>query len=384
VSVSWALLHVGFYERNEIIDTPRYQHFGDSMARGEVPYRDFEVEYPPGALPVFAFPSLTTPDDYRSWFEALMWACAVATVACVAITLIAVGATRERTFAAVAFVALAPLALGSVVLTRYDYWPAALVAASLAAFAFRRSKLGFGVLALAVTAKIYPLVLLPLALLLVRRREGMREAVAGLAVFTAVIALVVIPFLVIDAGGLVESVKGQLERPLQIESLGSAVLLAAHQLGWYEVTVVHGSGSQNLGGSLPDTFAGIHGVAQVAAVAGAWALFAVGARTRGAFLAASAATVVGFVAFAKVLSPQFLIWLIPLVPLVLGRIGVIATTLLAVALVTTQLFFPYRYWDVVSLENSTWLVFVRDVLLVALFAVLLVAIRRERAEPRSA
>jgi hypothetical protein len=354
------------------------------MLRGEVPYRDFEVEYPPGALPVFAFPSLTTADEYRSWFEALMWACAVATVAFVALTLVAVGATRERTFAAVAFVGLAPLALGSVVLTRYDYWPTALVAASLAAFAFRRSKLGFGVLAVAVTAKIYPLVLLPLAFLLVRRRENMREAVAGLALFAGVIVLVAAPFFVLDAGGLVESVKGQLERPLQIESLGSALLLAAHQLGWYEATIVSGSGSQNIAGSLPDSVAIMQGVAQVAALLATWALFAVGARTRAAFLAASAASVVGFVAFAKVLSPQFLVWLIPLVPLVLGRIGVIAATVLAAALVTTQLWFPFRYWDVVALGNATWLVLARDALLVVLFALLLVAIRRERAEPRSA
>jgi uncharacterized membrane protein len=383
VTVSWALLHVGFYERNEIIDTPRYQQFGDAMTRGEVPYRDFGVEYPPGSLPVFLLPSLTTGDEYRSWFETLMWACAVATVAFVGLTLIAVGATTERLFGAVAFVALAPLALGSVVLTRYDHWPAALVAASVAAFAFGRSKLGFAVLALAVTAKIYPLVLLPLALLLVQRRRGSREALAGLAVFTAVVALVVVPFLVLGADGLIESVKGQLERPLQIESLGSALLLAAHRLGWYEASVFHGSGSQNLGGSLPESVAAVQVIAQVAAVAGAWALFAVGGRTRAAFLAASAASVVGFVAFAKVLSPQFLIWLIPLVPLVLGRLGVLASTLLAAALVTTQLFFPYRYWSVVALESPAWLVLVRDALLVALFAVLLVAIRRERAEPRS-
>lgn len=382
--MSWALLHVGFYDRNEIIDTPRYQDFGDAMMSGQVPYRDFGVEYPPGALPVFVLPSLGAEHNYRSWFEVLMWVCAVATVAFVALALTAVEATRERIFGAVAFVALAPLALGSVVLTRFDYWPAALVAAALAAFVFGRSKLGFAVLGLAVTAKIYPLVLLPLALLLVRRRQGSREALLGLACFAAVLALVVVPFLVIDAGGLIDSVGGQLERPLQIESLGSSLLLAAHQLGLYEATVVHSHGSQNLGGPVPDAFASVHALVQLAAIAGTWILFARGHVSRAGFLAAAAASVVAFVAFAKVLSPQFLIWLVPVVPLVLGRIGVIAAGLLAVALVTTQLFFPYRYWSVVSLENDAWLVVVRNALLIALFAVLLVAIRREREEPRSA
>jgi len=44
-----------------------------------------------------------------------------------------------------------------------------------------------------------------------------------------------------------------------------------------------------------------------------------------------------------------------------------------------------RYWDVVALEPAGWLVLVRDVLLVALFAVLLAALaRREPGAPRSA
>jgi Glycosyltransferase family 87 len=354
------------------------------MLRGEVPYRDFDVEYPPGALPVFVLPSLGPSQSYRSWFEALMWVCAVATVAFVALALTAVDATRERLFGAVAFVALAPLLLGSVVLTRYDYWPAALVAGALAAFLFGRSKLGFGMLGLAAAVKIYPLVLLPPALLLVGRRQGSREALLGLAAFAGVVALVVVPFLVIDAGGLLDSLQSQLERPLQIESLGSSLLLAAHQLGFYDATVVNSHGSQNLGGSVPDAAAGIQAFVQLVAIVGAWILFASGHVGRAGFLAAAAASTVAFAAFAKVLSPQFLIWLVPVVPLVLGRIGVLASGLLAAALVTTQAFFPYRYWSVVAFENATWLVLLRDVLLVALFVVLLVAIRREREEPRSA
>ena len=43
-------------------DVPLYQSFGDRMADGAVPYRDFRVEYPPGALPAFLLPSLVAPD----------------------------------------------------------------------------------------------------------------------------------------------------------------------------------------------------------------------------------------------------------------------------------------------------------------------------------
>ena len=252
VSLSWALLHVGFYERNQIIDTPVYQQYGDAMMSGEVPYRDFAVEYPPAALPVFVLPSLGAGDDYRGLFEIVMWICAAAAVAFVAQALVAVGAGRARTIAAVSFVALAPLALGSVVLTRFDFWPAALTAAALAFFLSGRERVALGVLGLAVAAKVYPVVLLGPALVLLWRREGSRQALAGLGVFAAVIAVAVIPFALIAPGGLVDSVQAQLGRPLQIESLGASLLLAAHRLGVYDATVVSSSGSQNLSGALPN------------------------------------------------------------------------------------------------------------------------------------
>jgi hypothetical protein len=383
LAVSWALLHVGFFERNQIVDTPVYQSFGDAMTSGEVPYRDFSVEYPPAALPAFALPSLGAVEDYRTLFELLMWTCATATVALVAVALNAVGVTTARLFGAVAFVGLAPLALGSVVLTRYDLWPAALTAGGVAALVAGRHRLGIAALGAGAAAKVYPLVLLPIAIVWVWRRHGRREALASLGLFTAVLAAAVVPFAVLAPDGLADSIRGQLGRPLQIESLGAAVLLVAHQLGLYEPTVVSSSGSQNLAGALPDAFATVQSVVQALAVVAVWALFTRVRPTTDTLLAASAAALAAFVAFGKVLSPQFLIWLIPVVPLVAGAVGAAASGLLAGALVATQLWFPSRYWDVVGLSATGWLVLARDVLLAALFALLLTAIRRERAGLRT-
>jgi len=59
--LAWTLLHVGFYKHKQVIDTPVYQRYGNAIADGKVPYRDFAVEYPPGALPMFALPGLAEP-----------------------------------------------------------------------------------------------------------------------------------------------------------------------------------------------------------------------------------------------------------------------------------------------------------------------------------
>src|SRR5439155_19896445 len=118
-----------------------------------------------------------------------------------------------------------------------------------------RESLGLGVLGLATAAKLYPAVLLPVALVWVARRRGARAAALTFAIFAAVLAFVILPFAILSPGGVADSLTQQLGRPLQIESLGSAILLAAHRLGAYQPTVVSTHGSQNLAGSLPDALA---------------------------------------------------------------------------------------------------------------------------------
>jgi hypothetical protein len=383
LTISWGLLHVGFWGRNPIIDTPVYQGYGEKMLDGEVPYRDFAVEYPPGALPVFVLPALAAEKDYGSAFELVMWICAGAAIVFLTTTLSALGADAARLFAATALAGLAPLLLGSVVLSRFDFWPVALTMGALAALVFGRDHLSLGVLGAATAAKLWPAVLLPLVVVWLYRKRGKREALVGLGVFVAVIAVIVLPFLILSPGGLAHSLTTQLGRPLQIESLGSSLLLAAHQLGLYAPRVDSTHGSQNLSGALPDAFAALQTVLQAAALVAVWIAFARGRTERERLLCAATAAVVAFVAFGKVLSPQFLIWLIPLVPLVAGGTGVIACWFFAAALLTTQIWFPHRYWDVVDLRAVGLLVLLRDLLLVALFAVLLRAIRPGSAEARS-
>ena len=103
---AWGLLHVGFYTRDQVVDTPIYQRYGDAMAEGQVPYRDFALEYPPGALPVFVLPSLAADRGdqvgYERAFEVLMWLCGAGLLAAMVGVLDGLGATPRRAAGALA------------------------------------------------------------------------------------------------------------------------------------------------------------------------------------------------------------------------------------------------------------------------------------------
>lgn len=376
--VSWGLLHTGWYDEDEIVDIPVYEQYGNAIESGAVPYRDIRLEYPPGALPAFALPALLSDDHegFRDVFEWLMAACGVAAVLLAAVALAGLDASRGRTAAALALVAGFPLLLGSVVLTRFDLYPAALVAGALAALVHRRDRLGFGLLGAAVVVKLYPAVLLPLAAAYVWRRRGRREALVCLGVAAGVVALAFLPFLLVAPDGVAHSIGRQLSRPLQLESLGAALYLAAHHLLGLDVEMRSGHGSQNLHAAGTGVAAVLLSLVQLAALVWIW-LRRPGSAEE--LVRWSAAALVVFVALGKVLSPQFLIWLVPVVPLVAGLRGLRASALLAGGLVLTQLWFPSRYWDLareLDLLPSV-LVLARDLVLVALLVVLLAGSSRD-------
>ena len=376
--LSWAALHAAWYDDEEIVDIPVYASYGNAIEDGAVPYRDIRPEYPPGALPAFVLPALASGDEqgFRDAFEWLMALFGVATVLLAAVTLRGLGASRKRTAAALALAAAFPLLIGSVVLTRFDLYPAALVLAALAALVHGRDRLGLGLLGAAVAVKLYPAVLVPVALGYVWRRRGRREALACLAVCAGVVALVFLPFLVVAPDGVAHSLGRQLSRPLQLESLGSALYLAAHHLLGLDVEMRSGHGSQNLHATGTGVAAVLLTLVQLAALAWIWLRRPA---TRAGLVRWSAAALVAFVALGKVLSPQFLIWLVPAVPLVAAA-G--PSLLLAAGLVLTQLWFPSRYWDLARELDPlpSGIVLARDLVLVGLLVILL---RRPRERARS-
>jgi len=365
-----------------ISDVPVYERYGDAIQRGSVPYRDFRPEYPPGALAAFVAPSLVSNGrvGYARAFGVEM---ALFGAACVLFTFLALrtlGATGARLFVGTAVPAAAPLLLGPLVLTRFDLYPAALVAAALAAFVAGRDRLGGGVLGAAIAVKLFPAVLLPVAVAWTWKRRGRRQALVVLAICVGVAAAVFLPFVAIAPDGVAWSIWRQLGRPLQIESFGAAVLLALHQLGM-PLGWSSSHGSQNLTGTVAAVASVATSIAQAGVLLWIWERYARrAAPSPAAFVCACAASLVAFVALGKVISPQFLIWLLVGVVLVGGRRTWPAVALLVVACILTRGWFPYRYWSLVFTFDPlvSWLVLARDLTLLALLAVVVRPVR-ERA-----
>jgi uncharacterized membrane protein len=349
----WGLVHLGFWSNGALVDWPTYRNYGDAIwNHGFVPYRDFAVEYPPGAIAMFILPSA-----FHNYAAAFAWEMA----GCGLVLIAVVTAIRP---AAAFYVALAPVLAGSLILSRFDLWPALLTVAALAALLRERHRLGWGLLGAAVAAKLWPLVLVPLVLAWSYRAGRIRAALVGLAV----VAAAFVPFAIVAPHGVWDSLRGQASRPLQIESLGASLFTA-----FGHPTVISSHGSQNVAGH--GGVAAFFALLQIAVLIALWVAFARGPATGDRLLRYSAASVCAFIAFGKVLSPQFLLWLIPLVPLVRGRRGLAATGLLTMALVLTQVWFPRHYWDYVYVFHNAGAVVARNLTLVALLVVLVWPVR---------
>ena len=365
----WSLAHHLAAQHKLLVDTPVYERYGDKVVQGQVPYRDFRPEYPPLSLPTFILPSLVAGRHHRAeytrWFDREMAVCAV-------LVLLGVALITTRP-AALGLVATAPVLLGPVVLTRFDYWPTALAVLALAAFLRSRLTTAAILLGAAIGAKLWPAAIAPILFFHLWRTRGPRVAAVFGAVVAAVVVAVFVPFAIIAPEGIRYSLHRQLGRPIQIESLGGVILIWIHRFFHTTINVKSSFGSQNIDGF------GYHAMTIATTVLMLVALVTVWGTARNVVVGCAAA-VAAFLAFGKVFSPQFMIWLVAFVPLVPGTT---IAVLLVAALLLTQAWFPRHYWD---LTNSLALresgeVLLRDLVVVALLVLLTLRARRPDPAP---
>jgi hypothetical protein len=346
-------------------DTQSYARYGRALVdHGRVPYRDFYDEYPPGTEPLFALPALIWDAHYVLVFKLLMAACGAGFLACAAWLLRLLRLSQLRLLPVV----IAPALLGPVFLNRYDPATTFLTALALMLLLQTRERWSGGLLGAATAMKIFPVIAALVAAWRVRDRLG-----AALA-FLATGAVLVVPFFALAPGGVGYSLWTQAKRHLQYESLGASVLMALDKLGLYHAHVIAGKpGSLDLGGGLADTVGVLTSLVSLALVGLVVWAYVRGPTDASRLVAAWAGALAAVTFFAKVLSPQYLTWLVPFVPLVGGRRGLYAAATFTLALALTQ---PYSYGGHLrQLDWTVWPLLARNLLLVATFVFLFRALR---------
>jgi hypothetical protein len=266
--------------------------------------------------------------------------------------------------------------MGPVFLNRYDPLPAFLVSLALVALLRGQEKLSGGLLGAGTALKLYPAVVVPLALRRVRSLAGSGAA------FLVTAAVLVLPFFALAPGGVGYSLWTQAKRHLQIESLGASILLAGSKLGIHHVGWIRGKpGSIDIGGTLADSVGVLSSVLAVALVLVVAWVFWKGPDDDERMVTAWAAAVSAWVVFGKVLSPQYLTWLVPLVPLAAGRKGRWAAIVWFAVLAVTQLEYLGGRHGQRDQNWSVWVLLLRNLGLVAMFVLLLAELRGRVAPP---
>ena len=383
LAASFALTFaLGPWDDELVSDIPLYRGYADLFLDGLDPYRDIGFEYPPLAAPLMALPGLVSLelDEYRLAFAALTFLLALVLVFSTG-WLARLGGGGERR--ALVAVAVAPVATGAIVRTHFDLAPVICLVAGLAAVAGGRSRSGFALLGVGGALKLFPLAAVPVAAAwLVGRRRG-REALIGVAIAAAVMAAAAGAAVALSPGGALDAVEYHLERPIQVESLPATALNIVDALGGRAPDAVHSHRSDGLahpaGSELEILFTGL----LLAALA---TLTVTALRTpdvRGLALA-GLGSAAAFAALGKVLSPQFMIWLVPLAALAWAwRLHALAAAVTA-AIAATLAWFPARYFDVVDRDlGPLAAVAARNVILVEALVLLareLLRMVRERSE----
>ncbi len=362
---------VGPFSDTTVNDFFVYRSYAELLREGALLYLDFGFEYPPIAALPMGLASVPGGGEtgYEIAFGVLMLGCAL-----VGQQLAARLAGGGREGATVAWLlALTPILIGASLRTHFDLLPIALALGALLALARERPTVGFALLGVGTMTKLFPALLVPLAVVWLVARGDRAVVARGLAAFAAVVVVVSLPFL---GGGYVDQFEFHLERPVQIESTPATVLFA---LGGSEVTGTNVRPdrfkSNGLEGGAAGVVQALFALASALALLGITALAARRPDARHLVLCTFAA-LLAFVALGKVLSPQFVIWLAPFAALAWAW-GEHAVALLAAgAIALTHVEFPSRYFDLIDEDTAVILLVAgRNVLLLLALAALVIRLR---------
>jgi hypothetical protein len=347
-----------------------------AIREGELPYRDQALEYPPLSIPVLIAP-IYIDGSTHGFVDGFMWEMLAFDLAIVVLICAALPGDAKRVLAAVGIYTVGVVILsdvfldaslidrGPLILDRFDLVPALLVLAAVFARDRRHSATWSALLSVGAAVKAFPLLLYPA--LLRGERNVRRVVIAG-----AIPVLVCAAALIVTGDEFGSAISYHTDRALQVESLPASVFEIAHLLGGgARATVGHGGFEISASGATA--------VRWIWVVIGAafylW-LVVSGWRSRAVNLELVSALIAGLVVFSPVLSPQFLLWLLPISACAYGIGWENAVLLAAIGLTQAVL---QNYNGVKTFDPSfVWPLAARNALLLAYLCLVAAPILRGR------
>ena len=292
--------------------TGLYFEYASQVINGNVPYLNFDLEYPPFSLLFFILPRLGASEwsSFSTLYQAEVLVFVLA-----GLWLIYSIARRlgQAPWKLMTVYTVAILAIGPIAGQQYDIFPAVMTMASVYFFWTGRTKTAWALLALGTMTKLYPAVIAPVYILYYILNRQYNQIWQGIIVFAGICLVLLAPFLIISPESVWNLINYHGERGIQLESTYSAFLLVADELGLISTEAIFSFGSWNLVSPLANTLAKLSTFVLGLSVAIAYWFYLQAnetGRNQLAHLGVYSLLLISIVLITSKFSPQYLIWLI--------------------------------------------------------------------------
>jgi hypothetical protein len=374
------LLIIRKYDQN---DLTIYYTYSLNMIKGQFPYTDFKVEYPPLALLPMVLPQLPSVVQQQSLQQYIVlffiqnaflsfWMGKII-LNSNSTTQINSQSQKRAIKVLIVFAVLIAINL-TIIFARYDVFAALLTLFALWSTVEQRpiqASIWFG---LGVAAKLYPIVLLPVFCLYYLTKRDYQNCLRFLGGIALTIAVVFLPFVIIGKSQFLYFLSYHKLRGLHLETLPAGILLLIHKLGFANIQFELNYGAYHLTSPIADPILRILPIANL--VLFALVILCCFNHFRREYQASreisqeslvlySTLTLLVFIISAKVFSAQYIVWLLPF--LLLFRLTKTYLFLITSISISNTLVYPLLFSRLLNLQLLPVLVLnLRNILIVVL------------------
>ena len=326
-SVVAVIFYVAFYLSD--IDSEvgtLYFDYASQMLDGKMPYSDFKAEYPPIAMLLILIPGYFTESSFTYQIIFAIEVYAFLMFGLYWVYRIAERYTDKPNRISDLYIVFTVILL-DFVLDRYDIFPMVLLIGAVYFFTREKFDIAWIILALGIMTKLYPAVVAPVFLIYLLMRKDYRNAGRGVLICAVIALLSLLPFIIADPDTAFSFFTYHVDRGLQTESPAASILMLLGHFGLVDISYVFSYGSDNIAGSVPDTIADLMAPIMIVCLLALYAFYLVRSRDSDrrdgmpAVVLVSFLAVMAFMLANKVLSSQYLVWMIPFAALLVMFAG---------------------------------------------------------------